>query len=315
MNRSDLESRLASYLRIREALGMALGMESKVLNNFVAFVSSQDCIEPITSKVVFDWLDVVAKHHTSKVRGYLAIVRQFLLHLSASMPETQIPEFRLFRGRRRPTPFVFSLEQKELLLQKAADFAPGRFFSTVLHTAVGLISVTGLRASEAVALDCSDVALHDDLSTLFIRESKFDKSRIVPLHTSTAQHLVEYIGKRNALAKPFQTTALFLSERGQRLSYTALRICFRKLVHQAGIHARPGVNKPTLHSLRHSFVVARLQAWHEQGVDVQSRLVHLATYLGHVGVRESYWYMTATPELLSAAVADFGPPALIGGEQ
>ena len=94
-----------------------------------------------------------------------------------------------------------------------------------------------------------------------------------------------------------------------------LKTCFRKLVERAGIRARSGANKPTLHSLRHSFVVARLQSWHEQGVDVQNRLVHLATYLGHVGIRESYWYMTATPELLSAAVADFTPPALTGDEQ
>lgn len=315
MNRSDLECRLTSYLRVREALGVALGSESKVLNDFITFVSSQDPIEAITSKVVFDWLDVIAQLHPSNVRRCLALVRQFLLHLSASMPETQIPEFGLFRGRRRPTPFVFSPEQKELLLQEAAEFAPGSFFSTVLHTIVGLISVTGLRASEAVGLDCSDVVLHDNLGTLFIRESKFDKSRIVPLHTSTAQRLAIYLELREAFAKRLQTTALFLSRREQRLSYGMLQACFRKLVHRAGIRARPGVNNPTLHSLRHSFVVARLQAWHEQGVDVQNRLVHLATYLGHVGIRESYWYMTATPELLSAAVSDFRPPALPGGEQ
>lgn len=150
---------------------------------------------------------------------------------------------------------------------------------------------------------------------LLIRESKFHKSRLLPLHASTAHQLTNYLDQRDVLAKRFQTTALFLSRRGQPLTYEILQSCFRKLVARVGIQARVGVNEPTLHSLRHSFVVARLQAWHEQGVDVQSRLVHLSTYLGHVGIRESYWYMTATPELLSAAVADFTAPALTGGEQ
>jgi integrase len=315
MNGTELHERLTSYLRLREALGISLGSESKVLENFVDFAGTHESAEPITSLMVFDWLDATPKQRLGNARRRLGVVRQFLLHLSASLPDTQVPETRLLCGHRRPTPFVFSPEQKELLLQGAMAFAPGTFFSTVLHTVLGLISVTGLRASEAVELDRSDVLVQADSATLLIRESKFQKSRIVPLHTSTAQHLTAYLDQRAGLGKGPETTALFISRRGNRLSYEILQTCFRKLVERVGIRARAGVNKPTLHSLRHSFVVTRLQAWHEEGVDVQSRLAHLATYLGHVGIRESYWYVTATPELLSAAVADFRPPALTGGDQ
>lgn len=315
MNGTALQDRLTSYLRLREALGISLGSESKVLKNFIDFAGRNETSEPITTLMVFDWLDATPTQRLGNAQRRLGVIRQFLLHLSASLPDTQVPEFRLLCGRRRPTPFVFSPEQKQLLLQEAMTFRPGTFFSTVLHTVLGLMSVTGLRASEAVGLNRSDVLMQTDSAALLIRESKFQKSRIVPLHASTAQQLTAYLDQRAALGKCLHTSALFVSRRGNRLSYEILQTCFRKLVERVGIQARAGVNKPTLHSLRHSFVVTRLQAWHEQGVDVQSRLAHLATYLGHVGIRESYWYMTATPELLSAAVADFRPPALTGGDQ
>ena len=315
MNRTELQYRLTSYLHIREALGVPVGADSKVLTNFIDFAGSQGTTDSVTTKIVFDWLDATSKERFGNAAKRLGLVRQFLFHLSAAFPETQVPETRLISGRRRPTPFVFTADETELLLKGAAQFAAGNFFSVVLHTILGLISACGLRASEALGLDRADVALQDNLGTLLIRESKFDKSRIVPLHSSTAQHLADYAERRDHLASRLRTTAFFVSRRGRHLSYCTLRQCFRVIVDQAGIDARPGGKKPTLHSLRHSFVVARLRSWHEQGLDVQSRLAHLATYLGHVDVRESYWYMTATPELLSAAVADFRPPACLGGER
>lgn len=312
MNRTELQYRLTSYLRIREALGIAVGSDSKVLANFIDF-AGQESSGSVTSKVVFDWLDATTKQHLGDAAKRLSLVRQFLLHLSAAFPDTQVPEVRLLCSRKRPTPFVFSPDEIELLLQGAAEVAPGTFFPVVLWTALGLISVTGLRASEALGLDRSDVALQDELGTLLIRESKFHKSRIVPLHPSTVQHLATYLNLRDCLDKRLETAALFVSRRGKRLSYCTLQQSFRAIVDRVGIQPHAGGKKPTLHSLRHSFVVARLQSWHEQGVDVRSRLAHLSTYLGHVGIRESYWYMTATPELLSAAAADFQPPALTGG--
>jgi integrase/recombinase XerD len=153
MNGTELQDRLTSYLRLREALGISLGSESKVLKDFIDFAGTCESAEPITSLMVFNWLDATSKQHLGNARRRLGVVRQFLLHLSASLPDTQVPEFRLLCGRRRPTPFVFSPEQKQLLLQEAMEFSPGTFFSTVLHTVLGLISVTGLRASEAIGLD------------------------------------------------------------------------------------------------------------------------------------------------------------------
>ena len=314
MNRTELQYRLTSYLRIREALGMNVGSDSRVLENFIDF-AGEECRNGLTSKVVFNWLDITTKQHLGNAAGRITPVRQFLLHLSASFPDTQIPEPYLLSSLKRPTPFVFSRDEIDRLVEGATDLAPGTLFSLVVRTVIGLLSAAGLRASEALNLDRADIALQDEQGVLLIRESKFHKSRIVPLHPSTVRHLAAYVTVRDGLQNRVQTNALFLSRQGKRLSYESLRQSFHAIVDRAGIRPRNGSRKPTLHSLRHSFVVGRLRSWHEQGVDVEGRLVHLATYLGHVGISESYWYMTATPELLSAAAAEFRPPALTGGEQ
>ena len=153
MNRTELQYRLTSYLHIREALGVPVGADSKVLTNFIDFAGSQGTTDSVTTRIVFDWLDATSKEHFGNAAKRLGLVRQFLFHLSAAFPETQVPETRLISGRRRPTPFVFTADETELLLKGAAQFAAGNFFSVVLHTILGLISTCGLRASEALGLD------------------------------------------------------------------------------------------------------------------------------------------------------------------
>jgi integrase len=192
---------------------MPVGADSKVLTNFIDFAGAQGTSDSVTTKIVFDWLDATTKECFGNAAKRFSLVRQFLFHLSAAFPETQVPETRLISGRRRPTPFVFTADETELLLKGAAQFAAEDFFSVVLQTILGLISAYGLRASEALGLDRTDVALQDNLGTLLIRESKFNKSRIVPLHSSTAQHLADYAEQRDHLASRLRTTAFFVSRR------------------------------------------------------------------------------------------------------
>jgi integrase/recombinase XerD len=315
MTLSDLEARLTAYLGLRKALGIPVGTGTATLQRFVKFAGDQ-ASEAITSQVVFDWLDAEKAHHSSgKAANRLSLVRQFLLYLSATTPDTQVPETRLVAGYRRPAPFVFTQDETERLLRSAADFKPGEFCSVVLHTIIGLIASTGLRASEALALDRADTMPRSSPGTLLIREAKFHKSRIVPLHPSTVEQLRVYIGHRELLGYSQYTTALFVSPGQSRLSYERLRKCFGAILQKADIRPRPGCNPPTLHSLRHTFVVSRLRRWHEEGTDVQNRLAHLATYLGHVDYHDTYWYMTATPELLTAATVEFIAPRGVGGDQ
>ena len=315
MNSNDLNFQLDTYLGLRRALGYGRsGWEAKLLRQLADFVATQTPEAPITSRLVLDWLDSNFRDSSPSLNARrLDAVRQFLTYLSAAVPDTEIPELRLFARYPRPKPFLFSPGETESLLHAATDsWQEGSLLPSTLQTVLGLLACTGLRAGEALALDLVDVVLDVKPAHLCIREAKFHKTRLVPLHPTAVMHLTAYARQRANLLR--SSTAFFVEDDGQRLRYETLRSSFRRLLLQLGLAERDGCSRPTLHSLRHSFAVTRLTRWHEEGIDVRTRLVHLATYLGHGDVRDTYWYLTATPELLRAAAQHFTAPAGEGGE-
>ena len=318
MTHALLQQHLAAYLGLRKALGCPIISNTKWLESFIAFLngSEQTPDQPVSSRLVFDWLDASMSPDASSLNRSrrLSMIRQFLEYLSASDPNTQTPEPGLFASYKRPKPFLFTNEELEKVLAEAAQWKAGDFSSVVLHTAIGLIAATGLRASEALGLDRNDVMPRDRPGTLLIRDSKFGKSRLVPLHPSVQRQLSTYAGHRELLGYGADTPAFFVSRHRRRLSYATLSGAFAEIIRRLGIRARNGSRSPTLHSLRHTFAVTRLRVWHEEGVDVKTRLGHLATYLGHIDFRETFWYVTSTPELLVTATAAFLPPRELGGE-
>lgn len=318
MTQADLEQHLVHYLELRSAFGHPIGGESKWLSRFVDYLAApgQPPNQPATAQLVFDWLDMVMPPDATPLNRSrrLSLIRQFLEYLSAADPSTQLPELRLFAGRRRPKPFLFTTDEIGRILAEASRWRPGDFASVVLHTAIGLIAATGLRASEALGLDRNDVMPRDKPGLLVIRESKFGKSRLVPVHPSVAQQLSTYAGQRELLGYGADTRAFFVSRQRGRLSYFTLARAFGEILRKLGIGARNGSASPTLHSLRHTFVVTRLRRWNEEGIDVKTRLGHLATYLGHIGFQETFWYVSGTPELLVSATSAFLAPRIRGGE-
>lgn len=318
MTHAALEQHLASYLALRKALGCPIDTKAKWLSSFIAFLTGPEKLtdQTITSQLVFDWLDAsMSPESTALNRSRrLSVIRQFLEYLSASDPNTQTPELRLLASYKRPKPFLFTKEELERVLVETARWKEGDFFSVVLHTAIGLIASTGLRASEALGLDRNDVMPQDRPGTLLIRDSKFGKSRLVPLHSSVERQLSIYAGHRELLGYGADTPAFFVSRQRRRLSYATLANAFDEILRRLSIRARDGSRSPTLHSLRHTFAVTRLRLWHEEGIDVKTRLGHLATYLGHIDFRETFWYVTSTPELLVTATAAFLAPRASGGE-
>ncbi len=170
-------------------------------------------------------------------------------------------------------------------------------------TLFGLLAVTGLRISEALALDDADVQRTE--ARLTIRRSKFGKSRLTPLHASTIERLAVYARTRDRVFPRRVSPAMFLSEQGTRVTIWAAEYTFAKVSGQIGLrppmHGHRHGHGPRLHDLRHRFAIRTLVRWYRAGLDVDPLLPLLATYLGHVHVHETYWYLEAVPELLALA--------------
>ena len=177
----------------------------------------------------------------------------------------------------------------------------------------GLMLRAGLRVGEAIRLQIDQVNLDLDPPQLHILETKFHKSRIVPVHPSTADGLRHYHDQRAHLHYDGLSDAFFVSERGDHLNPRALHAWFGRLCQRVDVKPTHGGRAPCLSSFRHTFAVTRMQHWYEQGLDVQALLPHLSVYLGHVHAQESYWYLTSVPELLGAAANRFQAYAQAGG--
>ena len=166
------------------------------------------------------------------------------------------------------------------------------------ETLIGLLAATGLRVGEAIRLDRADINWADGV--LAIRESKFGKTRMVPVLDSTLGMLDHYSGVRSRLCPQAATASFFTSTAGTRLIYACVGQVFRRLRDRAAVGA--GADRPPrIHDLRHTFAVRTLLGWYQAGADVQARLPVLSTYLGHRDPRSTYWYLSAAPELLALA--------------
>jgi integrase/recombinase XerD len=162
----------------------------------------------------------------------------------------------------------------------------------------GLITVPGLRHSEVLNLCRDDVDL--DQGVLTIRQSKFGKSRLVPLHPTTIAVLRDYSARRDAHLAPPRSPYFFVTEQGSRLLHQYVYRVFWRLSRQIGLRQK-GHNGPRVHDLRHRFAIQTLISWYRAGADVEQQLPVLSTFLGHAYVRDTYWYLSATPELMSHA--------------
>ena len=231
-------------------------------------------------------------------------MRGFLRHLAALDGATEVPAPGLLgpTGHRTP-PHVYSDRRDRRPAARRCRAGPGRrAAAALLRHLFGLIACTGLRISEALALACGDVDLAGGMLT--VRAGKRGRTRLVPLHPSALPPLRDYAAERERrCGPPGDGEAFFRTDRSDRVSYNAANSTFTVLRRQLGWTAAGRTRAPRVHDLRHRMVVRRIQAWHAHGVDVDRKIAVLATYLGHVEVRDVYWYLSAVPELMSI-VAD-----------
>lgn len=297
---SALGSALEGYLALRRALGHKLDDAARLLPRFVAHLDAIGA-ETVTITNAVEWVQQVDTRPGSSVWARrLTAVRGFARHLAGIDPRTQVPPAGLFAngGRRRREPFIYSDADIAVLRADARRLIPSPLRAATFDTVIGLLAVTGMRIGEVIALDRGDIDWSEGV--VVVRESKFGKSRLVPVQPSVLNALADYATTRDRLQPAPKTTAFFFSVAGTRLIYSDVCHTFRKLADGAGIGAGSSV-RPRLHDFRHRFAVVTLLDWYRNGDDVHARLPWLSTYLGHREPRNTYWYLTAVPELLALA--------------
>lgn len=310
-----LHDHLDAYLSVREALGFQMRAERTLLREFVRFAVSHGDGGPLRAQLAVDWASTSsAQRGRRSAAQRLSMVRGFLTYLRASLPETEIPPRGLVAAFRRPQPYLLTPPQISRLITAAQQSGPvGMLRPATLATCIGLLASTGLRVGEALHLTMQDVHLEATPAVLDIRETKFHKSRVVPLHPTTVGPLRHYTALRSTLGSATLSERFLVSEQGGPLTYGLLRRGFLAVCHTVGLGPTDGGQRPNLRALRHSFAIQRMRLWYEEGRDVRTLLPHLSVYLGHVRPQESYWYLTATPELLVAAAERFRVYATQGG--
>ena len=270
---------------------------SGALKSFVSFLERAGA-STITTDLALNWASDTRGGEGWKA-ARLSMVRGFAAYLRTINPATEVPPTGLLLHRKHyAIPYLYSEAEIDRLFAEAATLTPAR--RAMLHgTVIGLLAVTGMRISEALALDCDDVDL--EAGVLTIRNTKFGKSRQVPVHPSTVEALARYERHRAELWPRPWTQSFFVSTRGNRPDKSNIEQVFRKLRRRAGLEGARGSPKPRLHDFRHTFAVRTVIDWHRAGIDVQPRLLWLSTYLGHVEPSDTYRYLTAAPELLALA--------------
>lgn len=299
-----LREALGDYLAVRRALGTRLREPGWVLGQFLDFLEVEGAVF-ITIQQSLRWAMLPPGVQRATWARRLSMVRGFARWWSAFDPRTEIPPVRLLEGRKqRKPPHIYSEEEVNGLMAEAARLGPATGIRPWTYvTLLGLLASTGLRPGEALALDVGDVDLQNGI--LAIRDSKFGKFRFVPVAESTRLALLRYAQMRDQLCRNIQTKAFLVSQRGLRVNGCAARYALTVLSRAIGLRP-PGKGKPygrgpRLRDFRHTFATRKLIEWHREGCDVAREIPKLSTYLGHVEVCHTYWYLQAVPELLEAA--------------
>lgn len=296
----SLEQHLIEYLALRRSLGYKMEDTHRELLRFVGFVR-QSKASFVTTRLAIEWASQSTRCQPAQWANRYSMARLFAEYLSAFDPRTEIPATGLLghRHHRRPPYFYSDLEVVRLVRAAQGIPSPKGLRAATYSTLFGLIACTGMRLGEAVGLDVDDVDV--DQGVLKVRQAKYNKPRLIPLHATTLEKLRQYRHLRDRIFPNSNCPGFLLSEQDTRLSVWAVRRWFIILSRQIGLRRPEDHRGPRIHDLRHRFVIQTLCKWYRAGEDVEARLPELSTYVGHDHVRDTYWYISATPELLMLA--------------
>ena len=294
---TPLRRAMREYVALRRSVGYRLQYAAASLEQFATFLEQRRA-KVITVALALEWALHGRPVQPATWAQRLSFVRAFARHWRASDPRTEVPPPGLlpFRSRRaRPHLYTVAEIRQLLAAARALPSLRGATYACLF----GLLAVTGLRIGEALALPPDDVDLHAGILT--IRQAKFGKSRLVPVHASTQHALRAYARRREVWLAGRPASTFFIDDRGDRLPCRIVRRVFAALTRQIGLRASSTAHGPRLHDFRHRFAVETLLRWYRAGHDAERRLPILATYLGHAHVTYTYWYLSACPELMGLA--------------
>lgn len=296
---SGLREALEDYVTMRRSLGFKIRDYPWMLGEFVSYMEAAGT-STITAELAVAWaLGAGPEAHPAYLAKRLSVVRGFARHLSAFDPATEVPSAELVpTSSCRATPYLYSEDDITALMAAARALQP-RLRAATYETLIGLLSVTGARIGELIRLDREDVDW--DEGVLAITYTKFNKHRELALDPSTVRALKAYAEARDEARPEPKAASFFVSTLGTRLVYVTVCQVFHGLVQASGLKPRSADCRPRIHDTRHTFACATVLGWYRAGLDVQAQLPLLSTYLGHANPARTFWYLSATPELLALA--------------
>jgi len=302
-----LKQSVDAYLALRRAVGFDLKTDGYLLQHFARFASDHGDTH-VQTETTLEWAAAAPSPQQRERR--LRVVALFARHACAEDSRHEVPAIRVFGyHRKRRLPHVYSPDEIRRLLDAASRLGPpGSLRPHAFKTLFALLAATGLRISEALALRLEDVATDG----LVIRETKFHKSRLVPLHPTATAALACYLDLRRRADAT--SDHVFISTKGDGFAYSSVKKTFLILVRKIGLRSGPGKTGPRIHDLRHTFAVRALETSPEGGSPVGRHMRALSTYLGHANLADTYWYLQATPRLMRR-VADACEAFIEGGAQ
>ncbi|MPZ89649.1 MAG: tyrosine-type recombinase/integrase [Nitriliruptorales bacterium] len=306
MTPSSLQAQIDDYLALRRGLGFQLDTPGTLLAEFARYAEGVGHHGPVTTDLAVRWALTTRSDDPAQAGRRLAAVRQFARHRAAFDPATEIPAVGLLAAvpRRRSQPHIYNDAEIAALLGQARLLLPHGGLRPATYVALfSLLASTGLRLSEACRLERDDVDLADGILT--VREGKFRKSRLVPLHPTATRALTIYTTDRDSRPGALRSRGFFRTDRAPALMSDTVQKTFSRLRQRLGWTAEGRARRPRIHDLRHTFAVRRLLAWCIDGADVDRKVLALSTYLGHAKPSDTYWYLTAVPELMAVTTGCF----------
>jgi integrase len=295
-----MHAKVEAYLKERRQGGFKLQTAGSQLKSFARFARARGHRGPLTVELALAWAQCSQRSKTHTAASRLAQLRPFARYCHRLDPANKVPPAQFFgRGYRHGTPHIYTLREIRALIDAAKRWPSGGLCAASYATIFGLLAATGLRLSEVLGLQREEVDLRQGVLT--IRDTKFHASRYVPLHPSTVHALKRYVQQRNRDPLSAHAQRFFVADYARAITPNTLQYVFRQLRQRLKFRCRGARAAPRIHDLRFTFICRRIERWYAQGVDVDQRMLALSTYVGHATASGTYWYLTATPQLMALA--------------